>query len=196
MALFASGVNYLCNKKSSFIFATHFHELINIPEIKDLLNETLIMYHMSVQYDESNDMLIYKRKLEEGPGEGMYGLEVCRSLNMPKEFIDLAYSVRIANYDNNILSKNKSRYNSSIIKNKCGIQDCDNIADDIHHLNPQEYADKNGFFKNKWFHKNHSSNLIPIFSSGIYIQGSTVNTIFSFMGSVHNPISCVSKPIK
>ena len=68
----------------------------------------------------------------------MYGLEVCRSLNMPREFIDLAYSVRIANYDNNILSKNKSRYNSSIIKNKCGIQDCDNIADDIHHLNPQE----------------------------------------------------------
>ena len=103
LALFASGVNYLCNKKSSFIFATHFHELINIPEIKDLLNETLIMYHMSVQYDESNDMLIYKRKLEEGPGEGMYGLEVCRSLNMPREFIDLAYSVRIANYDNNIL---------------------------------------------------------------------------------------------
>ena len=25
LALFASGVNYLCNKKSSFIFATHFH---------------------------------------------------------------------------------------------------------------------------------------------------------------------------
>lgn len=165
LALFASGVNYLCNKKSSFIFATHFHELINIPQIKSLLNETLVMYHMSVQYDRMNDMLIYKRKLEKGSGEGMYGLEVCKSLNMPKEFIDLAYSVRIANRDTNILSKNKSRYNSSIIKNKCGIEDCDNIADDIHHLNPQEYANKKGFFKDKWFHKNHSSNLIPICKS-------------------------------
>ena len=39
LALFASGVDYLCNKKSSFIFATHFHELINIPRIKELLND-------------------------------------------------------------------------------------------------------------------------------------------------------------
>ena len=105
LALFASGVNYLCNKKSSFIFATHFHELINIPQIKSLLNETLVMYHMSVQYDRMNDMLIYKRKLEEGSGEGMYGLEVCKSLNMPKEFIDLAYSVRIANRDKHTIKK-------------------------------------------------------------------------------------------
>ena len=57
-----TALNYLCNKKSSFIFATHFHELINIPRIKELLNDKLEMYHMSVQYDNANDMLVYKRK--------------------------------------------------------------------------------------------------------------------------------------
>ena len=165
VSLFASGVNYLCNKKSSFIFATHFHELIKIPVIQDLLSRNLIMYHMSVQYDKSNDVLVYKRKLEKGSGEGMYGLEVCKSLNMPDDFIDLAYTIRISNKNNNILTKNKSKYNSNIIKNQCGMMDCENMADDIHHLNPQEYANKKGRFKDKWFHKNHSSNLIPICKS-------------------------------
>ena len=164
LALFASGVNYLCNRKSSFIFATHFHELVNIPRIQELLNENLVMYHMSVQYDKSNDMLVYKRKLEKGPGEGMYGLEVCKSLNMPDDFIDLAYSVRIHNKNQSILNKTQSRYNTTIIKNMCAMVNCNNKADDIHHLNPQEYSNKQGFFKEKekWFHKNHASNLIPI----------------------------------
>lgn len=164
LALFASGVNYLCMKKSSFIFATHFHELVNIPRIQELLTENLVMYHMSVRYDKSNDMLVYKRKLEEGSGEGMYGLEVCKSLNMPNDFIDLAYNIRIQNKNTSILGKTQSRYNTSIVKNKCGMMDCDNDADDIHHLNPQEYSNNKGFFKNKekWFHKNHASNLIPI----------------------------------
>jgi DNA mismatch repair protein MutS len=162
LALFASGVDYLCKKKSSFIFATHFHELINIPRIQDLLKENLIMYHMSVQYDKANDMLVYKRKLENGPGEGMYGLEVCKSLNMPDNFIDMAYDIRIANKNQSILTKRESRYNSNIIKNKCGMMNCNNNADDIHHLNPQEFSNKDGYFKDKWFHKNHASNLIPI----------------------------------
>tara|TARA_R110002020_G_scaffold69025_8_gene179946 strand:+ start:353 stop:3409 length:3057 start_codon:yes stop_codon:yes gene_type:complete len=162
LSIFASGVNSLSNKKSSFIFATHFHELVNISEIKDLLNKNLIMYHMSVQYNQSEDMLVYNRKLEDGPGEGMYGLEVCKSLNMPRDFIDLAYKIRIAINEQSVLTKSTSRYNSNIVKNKCGIQGCTNIAEDIHHLNPQEYTDVNGFFKNKWFHKNHPSNLIPI----------------------------------
>jgi DNA mismatch repair protein MutS len=162
VSLFASGVNYLCKKRASFIFATHFHELINIPTISYLLNKSLTMYHMSVQYDKANALLIYKRKLEKGSGEGMYGLEVCKSLNMPDDFIDLAYKIRISNEENNILIKNKSRYNSNIVKNKCGMMDCENMADDIHHLNPQELANKDGYFNDKWYHKNHPSNLIPI----------------------------------
>ena len=165
MSLFSSGVNYLCKKKASFIFATHFHDLIKFPEIQQLLDETLVLYHMSVKYNKEKDMLIYKRKLEEGPGAGMYGLEVCKSLNMPHEFIELAYKIRNTMEETSILNKNQSRYNSTIVKNKCGMEDCDNMADDIHHLNPQEYANDKGYFKDKWFHKNHSSNLLPICKS-------------------------------
>ena len=95
----------------------------------------------------------------------MYGLEVCKSLNMPDDFIDLAYTIRVSNKNNNILTKNISKYNSNIIKNHCCMMDCENMADDIHHLNPQEYANKKGRFNDKWFHKNHSSNLIPICKS-------------------------------
>ena len=81
---------------------------------------------------------------------------------MPDNFIDMAYDIRIANKNQSILTKRESRYNSNIIKNKCGMMNCNNNADDIHHLNPQEFSNKDGYFKDKWFHKNHASNLIPI----------------------------------
>jgi len=164
LSIVASGVNSFSNKKSSFIFATHFHQLVDDDTIQHLLTKNLAMYHMSVKYNKEKDMLVYKRKLEKGPGEGMYGLEVCKSLNMPRDFIDLAYSIRLSN-KNNILMKKKSRYNSTIIKNKCSMEGCNNIADDIHHLNPQELSNDKGFFKDKWFHQNHPSNLAPVCKS-------------------------------
>ena len=37
------------------------------------------MYHMSVIFDKANNKLVYDRKLKAGPGESMYGLEVCKS---------------------------------------------------------------------------------------------------------------------
>ena len=52
--------------------------------------------------------LIYSRKLVEGPGENMYGLEVCKSLNLPDEFLDRAYELR-----NKYL-----KINNSILENK------------------------------------------------------------------------------
>ena len=51
--------------------------------------------HMEVIYDEANDRLAYNRKLKEGPGNSMYGLEVCKSLGLPDEFLNEAYSPEI-----------------------------------------------------------------------------------------------------
>ena len=49
---------------------------------------------MSVVFDKQKDKLIYDRKLKDGPGEAMYGLEVCKALSMPDEFIERAYEIR------------------------------------------------------------------------------------------------------
>ena len=74
ISIVSSSIKLLCDKMSSFIFATHLHKLSEISLIKNL--ENLHMYHLKIKYDEVNDRLIYDRKLEVGFGNEEYGLEV------------------------------------------------------------------------------------------------------------------------
>jgi DNA mismatch repair protein MutS len=155
--IFMSGVIKLHEMKSSFIFATHFHEITRERRLKVL--KSLSFKHMEVIYDEARDCLIYNRKLQDGPGNNMYGLEVCRSLHLPDDFLDLANTIRNERYSvTNVLSKKKSRYNKKKLKGDCEL--CGEKGVDIHHLKPQQLADKNGFIGN--IHKNHKANIINI----------------------------------
>ena len=47
----------------------------------------IIMKHMSISYDEETNALVYDRILKDGSGESIYGLEVCKSLKMPTDFL-------------------------------------------------------------------------------------------------------------
>ena len=155
--IFMSGVIKLHEMKSSFIFATHFHEITGEKRLKRL--KALKFKHMEVIYDEARDCLIYNRKLQDGPGNNMYGLEVCRSLHLPDDFLDLANTIRNERYNvASVLSKKKSRYNKKKLKGNCEL--CGEKGVDIHHLKPQQLADKNGFIGN--IHKNHKANIINI----------------------------------
>ena len=40
------------------------------------------------------ELLIYNRKLKDGPGDSMYGLEVCKALNLSKDFLERAHEIR------------------------------------------------------------------------------------------------------
>lgn len=157
-AIFVSGLQNIYSKNSSFIFATHLHEITEYDEISNL--EKLSMKHMTVHYDYEDDKMVYDRKLKEGPGESMYGLEVCKSLNMPQDFLENAYSLRDKYLNEvSVLDSKKSRYNSKKLINICEI--CKkNPASETHHKVEQKMADKNGFIGN--IHKDHISNLIGI----------------------------------
>ena len=48
--------------------------------------QSLNVYHLKIEYDSTNDNLIYKRKLESGSGPAIYGLEVCKSLDLGDDF--------------------------------------------------------------------------------------------------------------
>lgn len=157
ISIFTAGIIQLEKRLSSFIFATHFHEITDDERIKTL--DKIVFKHMEVIYDASEDCLIYNRKLLNGPGASMYGLEVCKSLHLPDDFLELANTIRKERYsDDNILLKSRSRYNSKKIKGRCEI--CKEEGVDIHHLMPQNMADKNGFIGH--MHKNHKSNLANI----------------------------------
>ena len=53
---------------------------------RNYCKKTLAIKHMSVMYDRSKDCLVYNRTLQDGAGDSMYGLEVCKSLNLPFRF--------------------------------------------------------------------------------------------------------------
>jgi DNA mismatch repair protein MutS len=159
-SIFMAGVIKLHERNTSFIFATHFHEITNERRLKEL--DHLTFKHMSVHYDVENDCLIYNRKLQDGPGISMYGLEVCKSLHLSKEFLQLANDIRKERTNEKAaLERKQSRYNNKKLKGNCEL--CGEEGIDIHHLFPQQMADKEGFIGT--FHKNHKANIINICKS-------------------------------
>ena len=166
LSIFVSGLEILHKKNCTFLFATHFHEIVKYDEILAL--KRLKMYHMSVIFDKANNKLIYDRKLKEGAGESMYGLEVCKSLDLPIEFLDRAHELRMKYNDiyKNVLARDVSRYNSKKIKDICELCKINN-GTEIHHLEYQKTAKSNNYIVNKDgnFHKNHVANLINICES-------------------------------
>lgn len=92
LSLFSAGLIELHKKRATFLFATHFHEITRYDEIRAL--SRMQLKHMSVTYDAAAQTLVYDRLLKDGQGTRMYGLEVCKSLYMEAEFLDMAYEFR------------------------------------------------------------------------------------------------------
>ena len=164
LSIFVSGLESLHERRCTFLFATHFHEVVKYDEIIEL--KRLKMYHMSVLYDNVSKELIYDRKLKEGAGDSMYGLEVCKSLNLPDEFLERAHGLRIK-YNKmykNDLDKEVSRYNSKKVKDMCEICKM-REGEEVHHLEYQKNA-RGGFINVNDFtiNKNHLANLVNICS--------------------------------
>lgn len=165
LAIVAAGIDALIKRKSSFIFATHLHELVDLSiirsylEDKQVINKKLYIGHMHITFDDKNT-IIYERKIKDGKGSSVYGIEVCGSLDMPNDFMKIAEGVRkeIQELDVNIIPLNKSRYNKKIYMTKCKI--CGGKAEETHHINYQHKSDKDGYFVDH--HKNDLHNLVPL----------------------------------
>jgi DNA mismatch repair protein MutS len=169
ISIFVSGIQRLARNVCSFIFATHLHEIVKYEEVKEL--KTVALKHMTVVYDKENDMLVYDRKLKPGAGNSMYGLEVCKSLNLPADFIENAYRLR-SKYNpteaGSILSLPTSHYNAKKIMGICEMCRCE-LGKEVHHLQQQKDADENGIIHGSGgdapFHKNRLSNLMTLCES-------------------------------
>jgi DNA mismatch repair protein MutS len=159
LSIFMAGLMDLHSKECSFLFATHFHEIVHHDEIKAL--NRLAMKHLAVYYDRELDCLVYDRKLKDGSGTRMYGLEVCKSLHLPDEFLEKAYQLRTKYYPDTKgeLGFESTTYNAKKIRGMCEM--CKNhIGEEVHHLQEQKEADSDGFISH--FHKNHPANLMNI----------------------------------
>ena len=160
LSIVSSGLIHLHDiSKSRFVFATHLHDLIEIDEVKAL--NKLKVYHLSVVYDEALKCLVYNRKLAPGNGSTLYGIEVCKALDMSNEFVERANRIRhkLTGSSEGLVSTKRSSYNNDIIVDKCMI--ClQTSAHEVHHIKEQHTADEKGYIGT--YHKNSKFNLVPI----------------------------------
>jgi len=161
VAIVAAAIQKLARIRCLFLFATHLHQLSTMDEITSLDN--VVDLHLSVEYDEESDKLIFNRVLQAGSGSSIYGLEFAKSLHMDNEFLESANAIRkrLANdYDELelLVKKKKSKYNKELYVTKCII--CGAMAEDVHHISQKSLANKAGFIGH--FHKDNKHNLVPL----------------------------------
>lgn len=151
----ASTILKLLKLNSIFLFATHLHEIMDLPSIKN--NSLVKAYHLHVKYE--NGKLIYDRILKEGIGEKIYGIIVAEQVIKDKEYNDIMTMIKKEVFnDKNI---NFSNYNKKIIMDKCEI--CGNKNNlNTHHIHFQKDC-INGFSKeNNSIKKNGINNLMVL----------------------------------
>ena len=161
VAIVASAIKKLADIRCIFLFATHLHQLSTMQEITTLNN--VVDLHLSVEYDEKEDKLLFNRILQEGSGSSIYGLEFAKSLHMDDEFLDMANTIRkrLSNDFDELellVKKKKSKYNKELYVTKCVI--CGAVAQDVHHISQRSLADEAGFIGH--FHKDNKHNLVPL----------------------------------
>jgi DNA mismatch repair protein MutS len=159
LAIFMAGLLKIHSLEASFLFATHFHEILKFEEIKEM--KKMVSMHMAVEYNRELDSLVYDRKLRMGAGTRMYGLEVCQSLHLPLDFLEKAYELRgKLNPDSRgSLSSPTTHYNVEKVRAMCEM--CgEAVGTETHHLLEQQTANSAGFIGG--VHKNHPANLASI----------------------------------
>jgi DNA mismatch repair protein MutS len=155
-ALVSSVILELIKTNTKFFFTTHLHE---IPKVQDIINigDKIQICHLSVNIKGNN--IIYERKLKEGQGSSLYGIEVAKSLLECPTLIEKAYEIRNKLNGNETKIK-KSVYNTKKIIDKCQL--CNSTKQlEIDHIVEQMTANENGFLDDTR-HKNHLSNLCTL----------------------------------
>ena len=88
LALAWSVVEYIHERiRAKTLFATHYHELTELAE------KLFGVRNLHVAVKESGDQILFIRKVEPGPADRSYGIEVARLAGLPLQVIERARSV-------------------------------------------------------------------------------------------------------
>ena len=176
-AIFASSICFLLSKRVKFLMSTHLHTVSKLPQIQSFVNSgDLQICNLQVRIDPKDNSIIFLRKLENGPCDTLYGLEIAKALGLNKIVITDAFQIRNRLVGNGeaVLSSKRSRYNKNKLMDSCeicGYSQVDPKRDlplDCHHISFQCYATESGFCgtNNKGHVKIHSvDNLVCLCKS-------------------------------
>ena len=149
----------LANSKTSFISATHLHQICDLECVKNL--SKIKIMHLKVDYDNTNDTLIYNRELSSGQGNKYYGVLVAKYLMKDDNF-----NIRTKQIENEFdnINVKKSNYNSNIWMIECHI--CKNKKNlETHHINFQKDCNENIVIDKPHIKKNKAHNLVILCST-------------------------------
>lgn len=158
--VFAS-IKKLVDKGVNFILATHFHKLYELCKNNKLVDK-LSFKHLTIKYIKNN--IKYIRKLEDGPGDNIYGIEIAKFIINDDLFINSANEIRnqLLNRNTNILEPKTSNYNKDLFINKCSLCNKNINNEDLHthHIKEQNEFDENDLLGH--IKKNNINNLIVL----------------------------------
>lgn len=161
-AIIISTLEHLIDKRSTFISSTHMHDIATTPRVVNLVSsKALKISHLFGIYDATVEKMICERKLKDGSGESIYGLEIAKYAGLPSEFITQANIIRkeLLGVNKEILSTKTSRYNSRIYVDRCTICGT-SLKLESHHIKEQHKQDDDGYID--YTHVNSSYNIIII----------------------------------
>ena len=155
----------LAKNSTSFITATHLHEICSLTRLKKIPN--IKLYHLHVEYDESTNTITYDRTLKEGSGESFYGINVAKYLINDNNFMEVANEIKKDVFEIPDLYSNKvSNYNSNLYMDKCQL--CNHqpksgeIPLETHHIMFQKDFINGINIKKTHLQKNHKANLVVL----------------------------------
>jgi DNA mismatch repair protein MutS len=145
LSIIYASMIFFVNKKINFILATHFHKLYELLDYNIEIKNKILFKHLSIE--KKDGIIIYGRKIKDGIGDDIYGLEIAKHIIDNPEFVKLAYETRnrILGVSGNILNNITSNYNKELYVDKCEICGKSNneIQLDTHHIKEQHNFNDN-----------------------------------------------------
>jgi DNA mismatch repair protein MutS len=139
--------------KCSFLLASHAHNLVDLPQVKEIPANRLRICHLAVTKCADTRALIYSRKLIDGLGSRVYGVHVAESLMLEETFINTAYDIisYLLNQEKEskegdekertceLVSTKTSKYSSDVYRTRCTL--CGSTKSlNVHHIIHQKDA--------------------------------------------------------
>lgn len=158
VSIVAASLQHFVERGVKFIFATHLHQLPKLGCIKEL-GSAIKVKHLSVTYQDGE--IIYGRRLLEGQGSSIYGLEVAKHIIHNDQFILNAERIRkqLMGVGTKLLEEKSSKYNADLYVDQCEI--CGGKEGlDVHHIKFQSECDQHGLYQH--IPKNIIGNLVVL----------------------------------
>ena len=164
LSIVYASIKKLLEKQTSFILATHFHKLYKLCKEDNNIFNKLSFKHLTIEYLNNN--IKYIRKLKEGTGDNIYGIEIANFIIDDKSFIKSANLIRnkLLKKNKNILESKSSNYNKDLYVHKCSVCDINVNQEELHthHIKEQHNFNENNLLGH--IKKNNINNLVILCS--------------------------------